>query len=108
MEPKQQFAKVNISNLNVGGVKCVDHVRDLSVLMENNLSFDRHIRQKCHIAHVQLRNLKGIQKHLSKKSTEILVHGLIHSHIDFCNGLFCDIPAYQIDRHQKVQIKQPE
>ena len=77
----------DISSVNVGGfeVNCVDHVRDLGVLMENNLSFDRHIRKKCQIAHVQLRNLKGIRKHLSKKLTEILVHGLIHSHIDFCN-----------------------
>ena len=50
-----------------------------------------------------MRNLKRIRKHLSYKSTEILVHGLVHSHIDFCNGLFTDIPAYQIDRLQKVQ-----
>ena len=44
---KQQLSKVNISSVNVGGieVKCVDHVRDLGVLMENNLSFDRHIRK---------------------------------------------------------------
>ena len=94
---KQQLAKVKIPSVNVGGVevKCVDHatVRDLGVLMENILSFDRLIRKKCQIAHVQLRNLKGISKHLSQKSTEILVHGLIHSHIDFCNGLFSDIPA---------------
>ena len=104
---KQQLAKVNISSVNVGGidVKCVDHVRDLGVLMENNLSFDRHIRKKCQIAYIQLRNLKGIRKHLSTKSTEVLVHGLIHSHIDFCNGLFSDISAYQIDRLQKVQNK---
>ena len=102
---KQQLSKVNISSVNVGGieVKCVDHVRDLGVLMENNLSFDRHIRKKCQTSHIQLRNLKRIRKHLSYKSTEILVHGLVHSHIDFCNGLFTDIPAYQIDRLQKVQ-----
>ena len=48
-------------------------------------------------------NLKGVRKHLSQKSTEILMQGLIHSHIDFCNGLFSDFPAYQIDRLQKVQ-----
>ena len=60
---KQQLAKVTISSVNVGGidVKCVDHVRDLGVLMENNLSFDRHIRKKCQIAHIQLRNLKEIR-----------------------------------------------
>ena len=66
---------------------------------------NRHIRKKCQIAHIQLRNLKGIRKHLFTKSTEVLVHGLIHSHIDFCNGLFSDTPAYQIDRVQKVQNK---
>lgn len=39
---KQQLAKVNISSVQVGGtyVKCVDHVRDLGVLMNNCLSFD--------------------------------------------------------------------
>ena len=67
---KQQLAKFNASSVNVGGidVKCVDHVRDLGVLMENNLSFDRHIREKWQIAHIQLRNLIGIRKHLSKNS----------------------------------------
>jgi hypothetical protein len=32
-----------------------------------------------------------------------MVHGLIHSHIDFCNGLFTDIPAYLVNKLQKVQ-----
>ena len=54
---------------------------------------------------MQLRNLKGIGKHVSTKSTEVLAHVLIHLHIDFCNGLYSDIPAYQLDRLQKVQNK---
>ena len=103
----QQLAKVKISGVNVGGcfVKCVDHVRDLGVIMDRNLNFDRHyhIRKKCQIAYSQLKNLKSIRKYLSKKSAEVLVHGLVHSHIDFCNGLFADIPSYQLDRLQKLQ-----
>lgn len=71
--------------------------------MTSTLSFDDHIQKKCQIAHMQLRNLKSIRKHLTQKSTEILVHGLVHSHIDFCNGLFTGIPAYQIDKLQRVQ-----
>ncbi|XP_060561618.1 uncharacterized protein LOC132721348 [Ruditapes philippinarum] len=91
----QQLAKVDIPGVNVGGcfVKCVDHVRDLGVCFDANLSFDRHIRKKCQIAYSQLKNLKSIRKHLSQKSTEILVHGLVNSHIDFCNGLFAEIPV---------------
>lgn len=102
---KYQLAKLNISSISVGGceVKCVDHVRDLGVYMDSTLNVDTHIRKKCQIAYAQLRNLKDIRKHLSQKSTEIMVHGLIHSHIDFCNGLFTDIPAYLVNKLQKVQ-----
>ena len=102
MELSSSIRKLTSGGINV---KCVDQVRYLRVLLENNLSFDRHIRKKCQIAHIQLRNLKETRKHLFTKSTDILVHGLIHSYINFCNGLFSAIPAYQIDRLQKVQNK---
>ena len=82
---------------------CVDNVRDLGVQMSRTLNFDLHIRKKCQVAYSQLRNLKCIRKHLTQKSTEILVHGLIHSHLDFCNGLFADIPAYQLNKLQRIQ-----
>ena len=39
------------------------------------------------------------------EKSKIMVHGLIRSHIDFCNGLFSDIPAYQVDRLQNVQTQ---
>ena len=102
---RQQLAKLNIASVNVGGcdVKCVNQVRDLGVIMTNTLNFDCHIQKKCQIAHVQLRNLQAIRKHLTQKSTETLVHGLVHSHIDFCNALFTEIPAYQMKKLQRVQ-----
>jgi hypothetical protein len=102
---RQQLAKLNIQTVNVGecNIKCVDHVRDLGVIMTNTLNFDQHIQKKCQTAHIQLRNLKAIRKHLTQQSTETLIHGLVHSHIDFCNGLFVDIPDYQINKLQRIQ-----
>lgn len=102
---RQQLSKLNITSVNVGGiiVNCVDTVRDLGVQMTSTLNFDKHITRKCQIANIQLRNLKTIRKYLTQKSTEILVHGLIHSHLDFCNGLFINIPSYQLDKLQRVQ-----
>ena len=102
---KHQLKKLKITSVTVGGceVKCVDRVRDLGVHMTSTLNFDLHIRKKCQVAHSQLRNLQCIRKHLTQKSAETLVHGLIHSHLDFCNGLFTDIPAYQLDKLQRVQ-----
>ena len=84
-------------------MKPVKSVRDLGVWMESNLSLDLHIRKKCQMAHHQLRNLSNIRDHLCKQSTEILVHGLVLSHLDFCNGLMNDIPSYQLNRLQRIQ-----
>ena len=102
---KQQVSKSNITELNVGTevVKCVKSVRDLGVFMDSTLTFDLHIRKKCQIANNQLRNIRSVRKHLSQNATEILVHGLIHSHLDFCNGLFSNLPEYQINRLQTIQ-----
>ena len=101
----KQLKKVNIQSISVGGaqVNRVDSVRDLGVWMESNLSLDLHIRKKCQTAHHQLRNLSNIRNHLSNKSAEILVHELVLSHLDFCNGLFVDIPTYQLKRLQRIQ-----
>lgn len=102
---RQQLSKMSISSVSVGGcmVKLVDRVRDLGVTMTNTLNLDLHITKKCQIAQMQLRNLKAIRRHLTQKSAEVLVHGLVHSHIDFCNGLFTDLPAYQIQKLQRTQ-----
>jgi hypothetical protein len=102
---KQQLAKVQMDSICVGGVdiKCVDSVRDLGVLMDSALSFDQHITKKCQIANHQLHNLNGIRNYLPQKMTETLVHGLLHSHLDFCNALLSGLPNYKIDKFQKLQ-----
>ena len=84
-------------------MKCVSSVRDLGVFMENNLSFDLHIRKKCKIASNHLHNIRFARNHLSQEATETLVQGLIHSYLDFCNSLFANIPDYQINRLQTIQ-----
>ena len=103
---KSQLAKVNIKSVKVSDthVKCVDNVRDLGVIMENNLSFNKHIIKKYQTTNIQLRNLKCIRRYLTKESTEVLVNGLLHSHLDFCNGLFTNIPEYLIEKLQMVMI----
>ena len=71
--------------------------------MDSTLNFDLHIRKKCQAANHQLHNLKNIRQHLSQKSAEVLVHGLVHSQLDFRNSLFAELPSKYIDKHQKTQ-----
>ena len=102
---KQQLNKLNIKSINVGGteVKCVMSVRDLGVTLNNDLSLDNHIKKKCQTASFHLRNIKKIRHYLSKSTTEILIHGLVNSHLDFCNGLFVDQPQYLLNKLQVIQ-----
>ena len=102
---KLQVQKSNIKNIAVGevNVNCVNSVRDLGVIMENTLGFDTHIKKKCQIASYQLKNLKNIRHYLSQSATVTLIHGLVNSHLDFCNGIFSNIPQYQLSRLQRIQ-----
>ena len=50
-----------------------------------------------------LHNLRRIGDKLSKKNKVQLVHSLIHSRIDYCNGLLIGADKSDITRLQKVQ-----
>ena len=80
---KQQLAKNGLDHLSVGGVDvaCVDSVRDLGIWMNISHKVLIYITQKCQIARHQLHNFAGIRNHLSQKSTEVIIHGLVHSHL---------------------------
>ena len=41
--------------------------------------------------------------YLSKECTETLIHAFISSRIDYCNNLLYGLPAYQIQKLQRVQ-----
>ena len=68
-----------------------------------NLSMETHINTTCNAALFHLRNFSRIRKYLSIKSTEILVHALITSKIDFCNAVLYGAPENLLQKLQSVQ-----
>ena len=61
-----------------------------------------HISKLCGVAFFHLYNIKRIHKHLSRESTEMLVHAFTTSRVDYCNNLLYGLPNYQLNKLQRV------
>ena len=72
-----------------------------------SFDFNIHLRlqktSETSIIYCYLYNIRRIRKYLSKECTETLIHAFISSRLDYCNSLLYGLPAYQIQKLQRVQ-----
>ena len=57
------------------------------LFLDEELMFKNHIQNKSRIASRNLFNIRKLRRHLPRKGMEILVHGLVMSHLDYSNGV---------------------
>ena len=62
-----------------------------------------HINIKCRTAMYNLQWIQNIRRVLSVGACKTLVHGLVTSHLDYVNGLYCGLPDSDTRKHQWVQ-----
>ena len=77
-----------------------EQARNLGVIFDEKLTMKSHISKVVRDCNMTLHNLRRIGDKLSKQHRVQLVHSLIHSRLDYCNGLLigadqCDIPRLQ-------------
>ena len=101
---RQQLSKVSIQSINVGQaeVSPVVSARNLGTWFDTPLDMGTHITKTRSSALYYLYNIRHIRKHLSRESTEKLVHTFISSRLDYCNSLLYGIPEYQTRKLQRV------
>ena len=89
-------------NMTVCGadIRPVDCVRDLGVLIDSNMTLSNHVNNVAGICFYQLRQLRIIRRSLTTDAAHSLVRALIHTRIDYCNGLLAAGPKYM---HEKLQ-----
>ena len=72
--------------LNIAGVsiKPSSYVRDFSVYVDGDLSLEAHI------------------SHLTTDTAHSLIRALVHSRVDYCNGVLAGLPQTQVNRLQSI------
>ncbi len=77
--------------------------RNLGVLFDSNLSFDRHISSICKTELFHLKNISKLRPMLSMSNAEMLIHAFMISRLDYCNALLGGCSARLINKLQMVQ-----
>ena len=77
--------------------------RNLGVWFDQTLSMSSHVSRVIQSCWSQLANLWRIRKGLSVQLKTQLVHQLVHSRLDFGNGLLVGLSKRDLQRLQKVQ-----
>ena len=78
-------------------------VRNLGAYFDETMSMEHHIRRLSRTVHMHLRNISRVRKYLSQEATQLLVHALVISRIDYANSLLAGITSERIQRLQRLQ-----
>jgi len=102
---KQQLSKISRCHLTIGSatVSPVNSARDLGTWMGTSLTLQDHINKTCRAAYFHIYNIRHIWTFLTKETTQILVHSLVISRIDYCNSLLFGLPAVNVAKFTELQ-----
>ena len=81
-------------------VRPVECVCDLGVLIDSNMTLMNHVNNVVGICFYQLRQLRIIRRSLTTEAAHLLVRALIHTRVEYYNGLLATGPKYL---HEKLQ-----
>ena len=101
----KQLSKVANPSLSVSpdvSLSPAASARDLGVLFDSNFSLSDHISSIVKSCLFHVRDLRRLRPILDKNTARTIATALIHSKLDYCNSLFLNLPACQLDRLQLV------
>ena len=92
-------------NFRIGDVSVYpsNSVRNLGVTMDSACTLSDHITNVCRSASHAIWKIGKIRDLLDQHTTEILVHALITSRLDYCNSLLFGLPSFEIGKLQAIQ-----
>ena len=99
---RYHLPKCKTRSINICGDIVVksSKIKLLGVWLDENLSFKSQINIKCRTAMYNLQQIRNIRKVLSVGACQTLVHGLVTSHLDYVNAIYCGLPDSDIRKLQ--------
>ena len=101
----KHIAKSEIHQIDINGdwVDRVSKMKYLGVWLDDQLNLKHHITMKCRTAMLNLQRIKLIRQYITKEACHTLVRGLVISHLDYSNAIFCGLPNCTIKKLECVQ-----
>ena len=84
-------------------IRFSDVVKNVGVYLDKNANLNCHVNHIVSHTYKLLKDIGRIRNMLSKKHTEMLVHAVITSRLDYCNSLFFNMNTTNLYKLQKVQ-----
>ena len=88
LRPSSLNNEVKINGILYDGqcIRFSSEVKNVGVWIDQNLTMDVHINKIVSHCYKILRDINGIKKYLNRTLLERLVHAVITSRLDYCNG----------------------
>src|SRR3984885_10081425 len=101
---RQQLSKLDLLSLSeeFPHLSFSTSVRDLGVILDQELSFSKHISSLSRACYYQLRQLRVVARSLSSSSASALVHAFVCSRLDYCSALYVGLPQLCLNSLTRV------
>ena len=93
----------HVSSYRTDTISPTKLVRDLGVILDNEMSMTTHVNKISGVCFYQLRRLKKIRRILDPDITARLVSAYIVSRLDYCNSVLAGLPKSTTAPLQRVQ-----
>ena len=80
-----------------------DHVKNLGIILNSNMTMEQHINHICKSAYFQLKKIGSIRRYLTVSASKSLVHALVTSRMDYCNSVLYGLPNTLLSKLQRIQ-----
>ena len=103
--PPKQLKNLSIKSIDINGIsiKSADNAKNLGVIFDEHMSFEKHVNNMCKKAYLNIKNISRIRNCLAKEDSKTVVNALVTPHLDYANGLLLGINKNLINKLQTAQ-----